>query len=306
MNPYSYENGIYDLTSELIEDTPKGQHYSVQFRSNIDSGFPENNNIEGKFYLPKVRHKVPLVILVHGMGDYSIIPCKILAKSLLKRGIACFVPYLTLHSKRISRALRTHMPYLTPDQWFQVYRVSVVDIRQVVDWAFTRTELDIERIATVGISFGGFVSAIAMGIDKRINGGVFIVTGGNSNKISWLSKNNQYRRRYKRTNDEHQEIQHKYVKYLKEISEKGFDNVTTDNQSFVTDPLTFASKLKGRPIQMINALYDKYIPKEAVIELWQACGQPAIKWIPSGHVSIWLWYPAINRTIITFLNRPVS
>jgi hypothetical protein len=140
-----------------------------------------------------------------------------------------------------------------------------------------------------------------MGIDKRINGGVFIVTGGNSNKISWLSKNNQYQRRYKRTNDEHQEIQRKYVKYLKEIAEKGFDNVTTDNQSFVTDPLTFASKLKGRPIQMINALYDKYIPREAVIELWQACGQPAIKWIPSGHVSIWLWYPAIHRTIITFL-----
>jgi len=246
LNPYSYENRIHDLASKLKENTPKGLHYSVQFRSAIDSGIPENNIITGEFYLPKIGHKVPLAILVHGMGDYSVIPCKLLAKSLLKQGIACYIPYLTLHSKRISAALRAHMPYLTPDQWFQVYRVSVVDIRQVLDWAYTRTELDIEQVATVGISFGGFVSAIAMGIDKRIKAGVFIVTGGNSNKISWLSKDNQYRKRYKRTKDEHQEIQRKYADYLKEISEKGFDSVTTDNQSFLTDPLTFASDLKGR------------------------------------------------------------
>jgi len=215
--------------------------------------------------------------------------------------VACFIPYLTTHSKRIPAVMITNLPYLTPDQWFECYRTSVVDIRQVVDWAYTITELDTEQVVTVGISFGGFVSAIAMGIDKRIKAGVFITTGGNSNKISWLSNDNKYRRRYKRTVDEHQKIQYEYTKYLKEISEKGFDNVITDNQSFLTDPLTFAGDLKGRPIQMINALFDKYIPREAAIDLWQACGQPPIKWIPSGHASIWFWYPTIRRRITAFL-----
>ena len=44
---------------------------------------------------------------------------------------------------------------LDADEWFESYRISVVDIRQVVDWAQTVREIDSERIAAVGISFGG-------------------------------------------------------------------------------------------------------------------------------------------------------
>ncbi len=301
MNPYSYDNSNQEVKLWVKKDTPKLLHYFVQFRSAIDTGYPENSIVKGEFYLPKIGHKAPLAILVHGMGDYSIIPCKLLARSLLKQGVACFIPYLTIHSKRIPAVMRADLPYLTPDQWFQIYQVSVVDIRQVLDWAHTRVGLDTEQVVMVGISFGGFVSMIAMGIDKRIKAGIFIVTGGNSNKISWLSKDNQYRKRYQRTEDEHLGIQYSYAKYIKEISEKGFENVTADDQSFLIDPMTFASDLKGRPIQMINALYDRYIPREATIELWQACGKPSIKWIPSGHVSIWMWYPTIRRNIMAFL-----
>lgn len=280
--------------------------YEIQFRSALDTGYPENSIVKGEYYQPRAKHKVPLAILIHGMGDHSVIPCKLLARSLLKQGIACFIPYLTIHSKRIPKTMRAHLPYLSPGEWFQCYRVSVTDIRQIVDWAYSRTELDANQVTVIGISFGGFVSAIAMGIDKRIKYGVFVVTGGNSNKISWSNKEGQYRKRYRRTEAEHMEIQNSYAKYLKDVTENGFDNVTTVNQSFLTDPLTFAGYLKGRHILMINARWDKYIPKETVIELWQAYGQPAIKWIPSGHVSIWLWYPFIRKSIAAFLKSSLN
>jgi len=32
--------------------------------------------------------------------------------------------------------MHDHLPYLTPDEWFQSYQISVVDIRQIVDWAY--------------------------------------------------------------------------------------------------------------------------------------------------------------------------
>ncbi len=306
MNPYSYENSISEVESRLKKDAPTMLHYEIQFRSALDTVYPENGIVKGEYYQPRVEHKVPLAILVHGMGDLSVIPCKLLAGSLIKQGVACFIPYLTIHSKRIPKAMRAHMPYLNPDEWFQCYRVSIVDIRQIMDWAYSRTELDAVQVAVLGISFGGFVSAIAMGIDKRIKAGVFIVTGGNSNKISWLNGVNQYRKRYIRTEAEHLELQSSYARYLKDVSEKGFENVAPANQSFLTDPLTFAGYLKGRPVLMINARRDKYIPRETVIELWQACGQPAIKWIPSGHSSIWLWYPAIRRSISAFLESSLD
>ena len=301
MNPYNYENSVPEVNLRLKKDTPKLLHYAVQFQSALDTGYAENGVVKGEYYWPRVEHKAPLAILVHGMGDHSVIPCKLLTRSLLKQGVACFIPYLTIHSRRIPKAMRDHMPYLTPSEWFQNYRVSAVDIRQIVDWAYGRTELDAKQITALGISFGGFVSAIAMGIDKRIKAGIFIVTGGNSNKISWLSKDNQYRKRYPRTEAEHLEIQSSYARYLEDITDKGFENVTPDNQSFLTDPLTFASYLKQRPILMINARWDKYIPRETVTELWRACDRPAIKWILSGHTSIWLWYPIIRRYITAFM-----
>ena len=141
-----------------------------------------------------------------------------------------------------------------------------------------------------------------MGIDRRIKAGVFVVTSGNSSKISWLSQTNQYRKRYPRTESEYLEIQKNYDQYLKDISTKGFSNVIPGNQSFYTDPLTFAGDLRGKPILMINALWDKYIPKETVTELWHALGEPTIKWIPSGHTSLWLWYRTIQRSIMTLFS----
>lgn len=301
MNPYSYEKDTPDAELSLKKDTPESLHYEIQFQSALDTGYPENSVVKGDYFHPKVKGKVPLVILVHGMGDYSVIPCKLLTRNLLKQGIACFIPYLTIHSKRIPKAMRTNMPYLNPEEWSQCYRISVVDLRQVVDWACSRTDLESGQIAVLGISFGGFVSAIAMGIDSRIKAGIFVVTAGNSNKLSWLSKASQYRKRYRRTEAEYIEIQKSYARYLKDVSEKGFENVMPVNQSFLQDPLTFAHYLQERPVMMINARWDKYIPRETVTELWQACGQPPIKWIPAGHVSMWLWYPSISKSVTAFL-----
>ena len=226
MNPYTYEDNRPKANLHLNRATSRSLHYSVELPSACYTGFPQNGVVKGEYYWPKVKHKIPLAILVHGMGDHSVIPCKLLARNLLKQGIACFVLYLTVHSRRIPEAMRDYFPYLTSEEWFQSYQLSVIDIRQVVDWAYSRPELDETQVATLGISFGGFVSAIAMGIDARIKAGVFIVTGGNSEKMTWLSKASPYRKAYQRTRAEYLDIQNSYTKYLQEVYERGFENIT--------------------------------------------------------------------------------
>ena len=121
MNPYNYETNMSNVKSSLIENTRKVLHYEIQFPSALDTGYLENSIVNGEYYRPKVKRKTPLVILVHGVGDSSIIPCKIIARRLVKHGIASFVPYLTIHSRRIPKELHNHMPYLTPNEWFQSY-----------------------------------------------------------------------------------------------------------------------------------------------------------------------------------------
>ena len=301
MNPYLYDNRPDEGEIKLKKDTRHYLQYRVRLKNPLDIVHPENEVILGDYYIPKSRTIHPLMILVHGMGDYSRIPCTMLARKLVRQNIACFVPYLTIHSKRLPKAYKSDMPYLTPQQWFEVYRVSVVDIQRIIDWASARDEIDPERIFITGISFGGFVSSISMGIDERIKAGVLIVTGGNANKISWLSKSSRYRKKYPRSESEHNSVLEKYRQYLNDVEKYGFDNVDAENISYYSDPLTFAHKLRERPVLMINAEKDKYLHEETVIELWEALGKPRIEWIPAGHVTLWFRYSSIYRMISEFL-----
>jgi cephalosporin-C deacetylase-like acetyl esterase len=171
----------------------------------------------------------------------------------------------------------------------------------VIDWASSREEIDREKIAVAGISFGGFISAIAMGTDERVGAGVFIVAGGNSEKISYMSGLSTITRDYRRTEAEYQQIQQSYLQYLAEVAEKGLENVSPPRRSFLTDPMTFAHRLRQRPVLMINARWDEAISAEATLDFWRECGQPDIVWLPATHATIWLWYPFIRRKIAGFL-----
>lgn len=299
MNPYHYQDNTSKATVSFNLETSSWISYSIQFPAGIKTQHIEDNYVKGEYYQPQGVDTTPLVILVHGMGDMSAVPCRLLARALAKRKITCFVLYLVTHSVRMPESMRNRLYALTADEWFEAYQLSVTDIRQIVDWASSRPEIDSHKIAVFGISLGGFISTIVMGIDKRIKAGVIVVAGGNAEKIARLSKNKTYRNQ--RSEAEYQQIQRSYSAYLTEVAEKGFENVIPPRQSFLIDPLTYASYLRERPVLMMNALRDKYIPQEVALDFWRACGKPTIRWFPTGHSSIWLFYPAIQRQTLFFL-----
>lgn len=301
MNPFIYQDNTLGATSLKVEETNRWTSYSVQFPVGIKTCYIGDNYVKGDYFAPKGIDKAPLVILVHGMGDLSVVPCRFIAHTLASRKIACFVLYLITHSKRITETMKPGMPILTEDVWFEIYQLSVSDIRQVIDWAHRRHEIDLNKIAVFGISLGGFLTAITMGIDKRIKAGIMVVCGGNTERMARFSKSKTYR--FERSRNEYDEIQASYSVYLNEVIDKGFENVVPHRRSFLTDPLTYANLLRGRPVLMFNASRDKYIPKDAVREFWQACGKPTVNWFPAGHTSIWFFYPAIISRIFKFLKK---
>jgi dienelactone hydrolase len=298
MNPYSYTNDDLPFQLELRQTTRHWSRYSVDFPTAHPTRYEENNTVRGEYFQPKNADKAPLVILLHGMGDDLLIPSKFLARALAKKGIACFMMYSVFHSKRRAEPLSKRLPTLTPEDWFESYRISVIDTRKVVDWASQRGELNDEKIGLVGISFGGFVSSIAMGVDERIKAGIFIISGGNSAKINQRSRKGSLK--YKRPETEYNRNQSLYAQYLAEVAERGFEEVTPASQSFLVDPMTFTSYLRKRPILMLNALWDEYIPREAAQDFWKACDRPAITWYPATHAAIWLWYPFLKRKVTRF------
>jgi cephalosporin-C deacetylase-like acetyl esterase len=301
MNPYSYTAGEPHFNLQLKKTTSRCLHYVVDFQTANPTRYEKTNIVRGEYFQPRKASHAPLAILLHGMGDRSVIPCKLLARSLVRQGIACFILYLVFHSSRMPEVIRNRLPALTHDEWFESYQVSVIDVRQVLDWASGRAEINQEQIAAVGISFGAFISAITMGIDKRIRAGVLATGGGNFGKIGWLSKTFSAKMGSSYTEVEYRQAQKRYAQYREQVAEKGFENVAPAQKGFQTDPLTFAPYLRQRPVLMINARWDEIIPREAAIDFWAACGKPAITWLPATHATIWLLYPFIDRKVVRFL-----
>jgi pimeloyl-ACP methyl ester carboxylesterase len=300
INPYIYRVDNPDFVTELHKESRRGQRYAVSFPTAHPTRYEKSNTVRGEYFRPTsaADRKLPLAILVHGLGDRSVIPMKLLARFLAGQGIACFVMYLVLHSSRMPPDQPSR---LSSDEWFEKYRISVIDVRQVIDWAGTRDEIDSQKIAVVGISFGGFISAIAMGVDQRLRAGVLIISGGNLEKIGFMSKTLPQRWGFRHTEAEFRAQQEHYFSYLSEVAEKGWEAVEPAQRGFLIDALTYAGYLRDRPLLMINARRDEVIPREATLDFWEASGRPAISWLPGGHITIWLWYPLIQWKISRFL-----
>jgi alpha-beta hydrolase superfamily lysophospholipase len=305
MHPYSYQKTSFPVNMNQDIKNDHWARYAVDFPTAHPSVYHEYNTVRGLYYQPIRKNPVPLVIMIHGMGDYSVVPWKALAPSLAKRGIAAFVLYHPYHSSRIPATIKQRIPNLTAQEWFEGLQISVVDIFQVLDWAAGKPELYNARNAVMGVSYGGVVSAIAMGIDVRIKVGIFVVTGGNAGKINLLSKSKAYSKVFQLKEAEFSTQQTTYFEYLENVKLYGFENVESADFTFQIDPMTFADRLKNRPLLMLNAARDKYVPREAVLDFWQACGKPPLKWFPGGHLGIWAFYPLIAHLSINFLEANI-
>jgi len=302
MNPYNYQRQDIQANVRLKETTSRWLRYAVDFPTAYGFNNGENTTALGEYFQPRNVDRAPLAIVIHGWGDRSAIPCQLLARTLAKKGIAAFILYLVFHTSRMPETMKSHLPYITPEDWFEGYCASVIEVRQIIDWASSRPELDKEHIAILGISLGGFVSEIAMGVDKRIKAGVFMIAGGNSEKITWITRSEAIIKGHGCTEAECREVRSHYPQYLAETAEKGFGNVAPFKDCFLTDALTFAPYLRERPVLMLNALWDRTIPKEATLDFWEACHKPPIVWLPGTHVTFWLWYPVIAQKITGFLS----
>jgi cephalosporin-C deacetylase-like acetyl esterase len=301
MNLYDYTNVKPRFELKEIRKNRRWRQYDACFESAFEECDSPDRTVKGEYFTPESLKKAPLVILLHGVGDHSILPCRLLARTLIKKGFACFVLYLPVHTSRMPAEMKKRFPVLTPEEWFRSYRSAVIEVSQVIDWAGQRQELDADKIALVGISYGGFISAIAMGVDERIKAGVFIVAGGNSAKIHRKSALGSLMKKYKTTREDYQETQRSYFEYLAKVDLEGLENVEPARKSFLIDPMTYAHRLKERPVLMLNACWDETIPREATIDFWKEMGRPDINWYPTTHASIWLWYPFISRRINKFL-----
>jgi len=303
INPFEYQHGGHHFNTHPLKENSHWRHYAIDFPVAFPGIFQDSNTAYGEYFQPVSPGKSPLVIFIHGWGDHSALPFQVMARGLAKGGMHSVLLYLPFHSSRMPAEMKKRSPNLTPDEWFAGYRIGVTDVRQVLDWAEENPAVDSSRIAIIGLSLGAIVSSIAVGIDSRITAGIFIVSGGNVTKITEYSRFTVFRRRYRLSRDDYEAIQKRYAGYVEQVAARGWENVEPPERNFFIDPMTYAHRLKGRPLLMLNALWDEFIPKEATLDFQEACGNCPLVWFPTTHSTIWAFYPGIARRVRTFLGE---
>jgi cephalosporin-C deacetylase-like acetyl esterase len=185
---YDYEKIDFDVKEKLLEETDKIKKYKIQYKSFIETPFPEANNVAGYLFIPKKRETESTLIFLHGMGDRNLVPLSWFPRQFAENGIPSFLMILPYHFERTPKGMKSGKKVLLDDMpdTIKDFQQSVIDARTSMDY-LEKKGLSNGEFYLMGVSFGGMVGTIAAGVDKRIGKVILMITGGNFRYITWKS-----------------------------------------------------------------------------------------------------------------------
>jgi dienelactone hydrolase len=150
--------------------------------------------------------------------------------------------------------------FLLLDQMIGRFVSTVIDIRRMVDWAETQTDVDPQRIALIGFSMGALVASVAMAKEPRLAAGVLVMGGADPHDILAACGHEIARGR------EHvlESLDWSPDKYRNELA-KALARI---------NPARFAGMVDPRRLLIIEAAADTCMPRTSRERLWQAMGRP--------------------------------
>jgi len=243
---YEYDHDLpLEDSVELISDSLGYELSSVVFTS------VHNKRVTGLLSVPVDPNPLPVVILLHGVGDRKTV-------DYIEAGHDYFVNsgFAVLRIDILNHGDRKEHDYdfnLTDGYRYwtrDIISQTVFDLRRSIDFLQTRKEIDFERIGYYGISLGGIIGTIFSGVDARVKAPVIALAGGNLSLMF------------------------------------GLDAFTEDTKDFfsIIDPINFVGQISPRPLLMINAENDEVIVPLTSKLLFKKANEPKeIIWYPSRH-----------------------
>ena len=155
-----------DLESTLESTTSSGVEVSA-----ISFSSPDGGSVTGLLFDPVTRSSLrPGIVLMHGMpGNARVMAAH--GRALAEHGavvIAIDAPF----ARRGGPPVR----FSTADRAEQIRLIK--DLQRAVDVLRARTNVDDARLAYLGVSYGGAMGALFVGIERRIKAAVLVVGDG--------------------------------------------------------------------------------------------------------------------------------
>jgi fermentation-respiration switch protein FrsA (DUF1100 family) len=187
----------------------------------------------------------PLVLAVHGITSNKAQVCAQVAPALTKRGFAVLAADMPAHGERPGDPKKV-IDWNNPVRSFSLARQAVNDVRQCIDLAEARGDLDVSGgVTLVGYSMGSWINSVVGPLDTRVNALVLMVGGAMDIPAAAL--------------------------LIPQIA--------------ATDPRLALAHFAGRPILMMNGRRDFTVTADMGKRLFSAAPEPKEqRWYDCGHL----------------------
>lgn len=152
-------------------------------------------------------------------------------------------------------------------RYFGTMRRAILDtppaLLLAAQYLYTRGDVDPERVSVIGVSLGVPFSIAAAATDKRIAGAALLHGGGDIATMAYYA------------------FADRGPAWVMRTLAWGLAWVAAP-----LEPTRYAGDVTPRPVLMVNAADDEFIPRSSVIELYGALRQPKrMVWLESAHIA---------------------
>lgn len=245
-----------------------------------------HNTIRMDYRVPKGLkdgEKVPAIMVTPILGGNEV--AEIFAKYFAEHG------YITLlvHHKRPSK------PDIDMGKMYNVethLRISVLRLKQAMDWLQDQSHVDEKRMGTFGISYGSIINSNFIAVDKRPKYNVLMLSGAPVADVLIDSREDGVEKMIEELKwgylDENDIIQ---ISSKQQVRDRLYGLIKTD-------AILLGKYIDPERVLMYVALFDKIVAAKHGRTMWKALGEPKLRAIPFGHYSSVVLLPAIQIQIL--------
>ncbi len=268
---YDYDQSAPFVVTQTIDKEAMGevggdiQVTRVTYPSPVITPYPVNNTVTAFLFQPNTPGPHPAMLVEHEWLPVNLTNEFVLCATLARAGVAAFLvvqPYS--YNRRILPRVED-VELLSGDtrQTVAAVRQAVLDNRRALDWLQTRPDIDPARMGVAGISLGGILAPLIVGVDHRAKVLVTIVGGGDVSDLVYDS----------------------FITYglRPALLYHGvtFDSLKRDYTNI--EPTNWLAGFDPKNALLFNGRFDVFVNPKQAHHLAKTLGGAPIVWIPTGH-----------------------
>ena len=232
----------------------------------IGENSQKDNLITAKYYQSTLPGSHPLIIVLPIWGTYTYPPRKF-TSSFQRRSNGALHVLRVLGDNFLANwsaiiAATDESEFL--ELWQEAVdrqRVTIVDVRRLIDWAEQRPEIDADRVALIGFSLGAFVAGTIATQEPRLAATVTVMGGSHLHSVIATCDGKRATRVQTTAAENFDWDQEELAAKLAPIIN-------------VVDTANYPNRVDPKGILIIEANRDKCIPEKSREDLWLALGKP--------------------------------